>query len=71
MSGTVRYETRDGVALITVANPPVNALVQPVRAGIDAALTRAIDDPAVGAIVIGAGVFAFWREHVKAQAKRA
>lgn len=24
-----------------------------------------------GAIVIGAGVFAFWREHVKAQAKRA
>ena len=54
MSGTVRYETREGVALITVANPPVNALVQPVRAGIDAGLARAIEDPAVGAIVIRA-----------------
>lgn len=54
MSETVRYETREGVALITVANPPVNALVQPVRAGIDAALARAIDDPDIGAIVIRA-----------------
>lgn len=54
MSEVVRYEAREGVALITVANPPVNALVQPVRAGIDACLARAIDDPGVGAIVIGA-----------------
>ncbi len=53
MSEVVRYETREGVALITVANPPVNALIQPVRAGIDDALARAIEDPAVGAIVIG------------------
>lgn len=54
MSETVRYETREGVALITVANPPVNALVQPVRAGIDAALARALDDRDIGAIVIRA-----------------
>ncbi|HCQ66998.1 MAG TPA: 3-hydroxyacyl-CoA dehydrogenase [Rhodobacteraceae bacterium] len=54
MSETVRYETREGVALITVANPPVNALVQPVRAGLDAALSRAIEDPDIGAIVIRA-----------------
>ena len=54
MSETVRYETREGVALITVSNPPVNALVQPVRAGIDAALARALADPGVGAIVIRA-----------------
>ncbi len=53
MSESVRYETREGVALITVANPPVNALVQPVRAGIEACLARAIADPEVGAIVIG------------------
>lgn len=54
MSEAVRYETRDGVALITVANPPVNALVQPVRAGIDAAVSRAIEDRDIGAIVIRA-----------------
>ncbi|PIE07377.1 MAG: hypothetical protein CSA74_08335 [Rhodobacterales bacterium] len=54
MSEVVTCETREGVALITVANPPVNALVQPVRAGIDACLTLALEDESVGAIVIGA-----------------
>ncbi len=54
MSEVVAYETREGVALITVSNPPVNALIQPVRAAIDACLARALDDASVGAIVIGA-----------------
>ncbi|HBZ42828.1 MAG TPA: 3-hydroxyacyl-CoA dehydrogenase [Maritimibacter sp.] len=53
-SGLVRYETREGVALITVTNPPVNALVQPVRAGISEAIARAERDEAVGAVVINA-----------------
>ncbi len=54
MSEVVRYETREGVALITVTNPPVNALIQPVRAGIDDALARAVEDADVGAIVLRA-----------------
>jgi 3-hydroxyacyl-CoA dehydrogenase len=45
-----------GVALITINNPPVNALSPGVPEGIEAALDRAISDPATRAIVlIGAG----------------
>ena len=52
----VRFERRGPVAWIIIANPPVNALIQPVRAGIDACLARAIADPEIGAVVIaGAG----------------
>lgn len=54
MTEIVGYKFRDGVALITVDNPPINALSQPVRAGLRAAVTRAIGDPSVGAIVIQA-----------------
>jgi 3-hydroxyacyl-CoA dehydrogenase len=50
----VRYETRDGVAVLTVASPPVNALVQPVRAALLDAVTRAQDDPEAQAILIRA-----------------
>src|SRR5947207_15501842 len=45
---------RDGeVAVVTVDNPPVNALKHEVRAGLVEALGQARDDPAVKAVVIG------------------
>jgi 3-hydroxyacyl-CoA dehydrogenase len=40
------------IALLTIDSPPVNALSAPVREGIVAGLRRAIDDPAVKAIVL-------------------
>jgi 3-hydroxyacyl-CoA dehydrogenase len=56
MSEPVRYEVRDGIALIVVDNPPVNALGPGVPEAIEAALARAMADPAVRAVVVaGAG----------------
>ncbi|MCG5073734.1 3-hydroxyacyl-CoA dehydrogenase NAD-binding domain-containing protein [Paraburkholderia tagetis] len=52
----VDYTTRDGVAVITLNNPPVNGLGHSTRTGIVEGLGRANSDPAVSAIVItGAG----------------
>src|SRR5436309_4856604 len=56
MSDPVRYELRDGVAVVTIDNPPVNALSPAVWERIDEAVARASADPAAEAIVlIGAG----------------
>src|SRR5262245_3703128 len=56
MSELVRYDINDGVAVITIDNPPVNALSPAVWEGIDKAVGRASADPAAEAIVlIGAG----------------
>src|SRR5262245_48480191 len=56
MSDPVRYEINDRVAVITIDNPPVNALSPAVWDGIDQAVQRAVADPAADAIVlIGAG----------------
>jgi 3-hydroxyacyl-CoA dehydrogenase len=56
MSQLVRSELRDGVAVVTIDNPPVNALGAGVPEGISEAVERADTDPAVAAIVlIGAG----------------
>jgi len=56
MADLVRYQIRDGVAVITIDNPPVNALSPAVWQGIDEAVARACADPAAMAIVlIGAG----------------
>ena len=56
MSQLVRYEITDGVAVVTIENPPVNALSPAVWEGIDKAVARAVADPAAEAIVlIGAG----------------
>ncbi|HET7410136.1 MAG TPA: 3-hydroxyacyl-CoA dehydrogenase NAD-binding domain-containing protein [Paracoccaceae bacterium] len=52
MTEVVRYETEDDVAVITVDNPPVNALSQAVRAGIKAGIERAQDDVSVKAIAL-------------------
>jgi 3-hydroxyacyl-CoA dehydrogenase len=52
----IRYEIRDGVAVITVDNPPVNALSPGVPEGIAEAVARAAADPeARAAVLIGAG----------------
>jgi 3-hydroxyacyl-CoA dehydrogenase len=56
MSDLVRYDVRDRVAIITIDNPPVNALSPGVPEGISEAFARAGDDPDADAIVlIGAG----------------
>jgi 3-hydroxyacyl-CoA dehydrogenase len=52
----VRFENVDGVGVITIDNPPVNALSPGVPEGIVAAVDRGNADPAVKAMVlIGAG----------------
>ncbi|KWI53867.1 3-hydroxyacyl-CoA dehydrogenase [Burkholderia pseudomultivorans] len=52
----VDYSTRDGVAVITLNNPPVNGLGLSTRLGVMDALDRAAQDPSVTAIVLtGAG----------------
>jgi len=51
----VLYSTQDGVAILTINNPPVNALGQAVRQGILDGLKRANEDNTVQAIVIVGG----------------
>src|SRR2546422_875523 len=56
MPDLFRYEKKDGVPVITIDTPPVNALSPPVWEGIDQAVARASADPGAEAIVlIGAG----------------
>jgi len=56
MADVVRYEIRDDVAVLTIDNPPVNALSLAVWEAIDHAVARANGDLAARAIVlIGAG----------------
>jgi 3-hydroxyacyl-CoA dehydrogenase len=52
----IRYERVERVAVITIDNPPVNALGPAVWQGLDEAVRRAAGDPAVDAVVLtGAG----------------
>jgi 3-hydroxyacyl-CoA dehydrogenase len=56
MSEVAPYAVRDGVAVITLNNPPVNGLGNALRAGILQGLQRAAGDASVKAVVlIGAG----------------
>jgi len=48
----VSYEARGSVGVITVNNPPVNALSQGVRAGIKGGIEAAVADDSVSAIVL-------------------
>ena len=48
----VSYRLEAEVAVLSIANPPVNALSLPVRAGLMEGLTRAAADDAVAAIVL-------------------
>ncbi|MGE3512461.1 MAG: enoyl-CoA hydratase-related protein, partial [Vicinamibacterales bacterium] len=55
MTRFVRTDIDPPVALLTIDNPPVNALTAGVWADIDAAVSAAAADPAVGAIVLIGG----------------
>ncbi len=56
MADLVRLSKHDDVAVITIDNPPVNALSPGVPEGIEHALKQAIADSQVRAVVvIGAG----------------
>src|SRR5688572_7485520 len=56
MSKFVHYDIHDRVAVLTIDNPPVNALGSGVWEAVDEAVARAAADPAADAIVlIGAG----------------
>ncbi|MEH6519272.1 MAG: 3-hydroxyacyl-CoA dehydrogenase NAD-binding domain-containing protein [Halioglobus sp.] len=46
------YDIEDGIAVITINNPPVNALSHGVRQGLLDGVTMALEDPAVAAILI-------------------
>jgi len=55
-AAVVRFDVEDGVGVITIDNPPVNALGPGVREGIIAAVDQGVADPRVSAMVlIGAG----------------
>lgn len=56
MKGTVHYELRDNIALMTIDNPPVNPLSSGVRQGLSDGIAKALADDNVAAIVLtGAG----------------
>ena len=52
LKGTVHYETRGNVALLTIDNPPVNPLSSGVRQGLHDGVHAALADDAIKAIVI-------------------
>ena len=56
MKGTVHYETRGNIALLTVDNPPVNPLSSGVRQGLHDGFSQALADSSIEAVVLtGAG----------------
>ena len=56
MKGTVHYEARGNVALLTIDNPPVNPLSGGVRQGLNDGIEAALADDNIAAIVLtGAG----------------
>ena len=55
MSTLVEYSTRGAAAVVTVVNPPVNALSVGVPQGIVDGVRRAEADPAIAAIVLAGG----------------
>ena len=52
MSDVMTYEVRDGVAVVTIDNPPVNALGHAVRQGMVDGFSKANADDSVDAIVL-------------------
>jgi len=59
MSDATQYVVRDGVAVVTLDNPPVNGLNNALRAGVMQHLKAADADPAVKAVVIIGSARAF------------
>ena len=52
INANVDLRRDDGIAIVTVDNPPVNALKHEIRAGLAEALRQTRDDPAVKAVVM-------------------
>jgi len=52
MKGTVHYEERGSVALLSIDNPPVNPLSSGVRQGLYDGVSRALADDNIAAIVV-------------------
>jgi len=52
LKGTVLYEVRDNVAVLTVDNPPVNPLSDGVRTGLYDSLSKAESDESVKGVVL-------------------
>ncbi len=52
MNSVVTVNMENSVAVITIDNPPVNALSQPVREGLRQAISSAADDKDISAIVL-------------------
>ncbi len=52
MKGTVHYEARGNIALLSIDNPPVNPLSSGVRQGLYDGVTQALEDDAIEAIVV-------------------
>jgi 3-hydroxyacyl-CoA dehydrogenase len=59
MSEAASYSVRDGVAVVTLNNPPVNGLGSVLRPGIMAGIRKAEADPAVKALVLIGSAKAF------------
>ena len=55
MSSPVTYERKENIGIITVNNPPVNALSQAVRAGLSDCLKEAINDSSAEAVIVTGG----------------
>jgi 3-hydroxyacyl-CoA dehydrogenase len=56
LKGTVLYDVKDGIAILTVDNPPVNPLSDGVRTGLFESLVKAEEDSAVlGVVLTGNG----------------
>ena len=52
MKGTVLYDVKDGIAILTVDNPPVNPLSDGVRTGLFESLVKAEEDSSVSGVVL-------------------
>jgi 3-hydroxyacyl-CoA dehydrogenase len=56
---SVKYEIREGIAILTMQNPPINGLGLSTRRGLLESLQQALDDAQVKAIVVTGGARAF------------
>ncbi|WP_297322213.1 3-hydroxyacyl-CoA dehydrogenase NAD-binding domain-containing protein [uncultured Bartonella sp.] len=59
MAGVVSYEIREGVAVIKLDNPPVNALSHTLRAELDNVLDKIAGDKAISSAVITSNLKTF------------
>ena len=56
MKGTVLYEIKENIAILTVDNPPVNPLSDGIRTGVYESIIKAQeDDSVIGVVLTGNG----------------